>query len=57
MPDSQERLARIKELRALTGLTMDFWVDLTEGIPYRSLAIMCGNLSLSPKNRNSKESA
>ncbi len=54
--DSVDRLALLKSLRTSTGLTLDFWADLTDGLPYSSLAILCGNASASPKNKNSNES-
>ncbi len=53
MRDSAGRLARLKELRANTGWSMDYVADLTEGLPYKSLAILCGNSAVLPKNRNS----
>lgn len=47
------RLAALKQLRRATGLTLDVLTDLTEGLPYSSLAILCGNSSTLPKKMNS----
>jgi hypothetical protein len=54
MDDSEERLKLLKEARKLSGLPLDFWVDLTEGLPYSSLVILCGKSSILPKYMNSK---
>lgn len=51
---SAERLALLKEARRVSGMPLDFWADLTEGLPYNSLAILCGNASVIPKYMNSK---
>ena len=52
--DSAERLKLLKEARKASGLPLDFWVDLTEGLPYSSLVILCGRSSIFPKYMNSK---
>ena len=54
MKDSAERLKLLKEARKASGLPLDFWVDLTEGLPYSSLVILCGRSSIFPKYMNSK---
>ncbi len=53
MRDSSSRLERLKEIRANTGLSLDYLADLTEGLSYKSLAILCGNSAVLPKNKNS----
>ena len=53
MNDSEERLKLLKEARRLSGLPLNFWVDLTEGLPYSSLVILCGRSSIFPKYMNS----
>lgn len=57
MNDEDDRLDLIKKARRESGLPMDFWVDLTEGLPYSALAILCGRSSLFPKYMNSSGSA
>lgn len=47
-------LCLLKEARNVSGLTLDFWVDLTEGLDHRATAILCGRSSMMPKNMNSK---
>ena len=54
MKDSADRLKLLKEARKASGLPLDFWVDLTEGLPYSSLVILCGRSSIFPKYINSK---
>ena len=53
MNDSAEELKLLKEARRISGLPLDFWVDLTEGLPYSSLVILCGRSSILPKYMNS----
>lgn len=53
MGTDAERLALLKQARQDSGLPLDFWVELTEGLDYRSLAILCGRSFLFPKYRNS----
>lgn len=50
----EELLKLLKEARNNFGLTLDFWVDLTEGLDYRPIAILCGRSSIFPKYINSK---
>ena len=52
MTDS-ERLKLLKEARCASGLTLDFWVDLTDGLDQRSLEILVGRSSIFPKYKNS----
>ena len=42
MKDLAERLKLLEEARKASGLPLDFWVNLTEGLPYSSLVILCG---------------
>jgi hypothetical protein len=52
--DQQAQLLRLmKQARAETGLPLDFWADLTEGLPYSFAAILCGRSPLFPKNMKS----
>ena len=51
--DRPSRLDLLKGARAASGLSMDFWADLTEGLPYKELAILCGRSSIFPKYMNS----
>ena len=50
-----ERLALLKQAREASGLPLDFWADLTEGLPYSAVAILCGRASIFPKYRNSND--
>lgn len=43
----------LKEARKKSGLPLDFWADFTEGLPYNSVAILCGRSDLIPKYVNS----
>jgi hypothetical protein len=52
--DDDRLLELLKEARAKSGLPLDFWADLTEGLPYSSVAILCGRSDLFPKYMNSK---
>lgn len=47
-------LAKLKEARFKSGLSLDFWVDLTEGLDQRSFDILVGRSSIFPKYINSK---
>lgn len=47
-------LAMLKEARAKSGLSLDFWVDLTDGLDQSSIAILCGRSEIFPKYINSK---
>ena len=52
--DSDEVLLLLKRARDVSGMPLDFWVDLTEGLDYSALAILCGNASVFPKYKNSR---
>jgi len=52
--DDSDRLALLKEARQKSGMTLDFWCDLTEGLDQSSLEILVGRSSIFPKYRNSK---
>lgn len=39
----------LKKASKESGLPMDFWDELTEGLDYNSLAKLCGKASLFPK--------
>jgi len=54
--DDEEILRLLKDARRESGLPLDFWADLTEGLDYNSLVILCGRSSIFPKYINSKES-
>lgn len=51
-----ELLNKLKEARRVSGLPLDFWVDLTEGLDQRSIAILCGRSEIFPKYMNSSGS-
>jgi hypothetical protein len=55
MQDST-RLRLLKEAREKSGMSLDFWEELTEGLDQRSLEILVGRSSVFPKYRNSSES-
>lgn len=48
-------LALLKEARRRSGLPLDFWVDLTDGLDQRCLEILVGRSSIFPKYTNSKD--
>lgn len=49
-----ERFLRLlKEARKRSGLPLDFWADLAEGLDYSSLEILVGKSSIFPKYMNS----
>lgn len=49
----EARLSLLKEARRKSGLSLDFWDDLTEGLDQSSLEILVGRSSIFPKYRNS----
>lgn len=51
--EDEKLLEQMKRARAETGLPLDFWADLTEGLPYRFAAILCGRSPIFPKYMNS----
>ena len=52
--DEEATLKLLKEARRVSGLPLDFWADLTEGLPHNCVAILCGRSALFPKYMNSK---
>lgn len=46
-------LALLREARNKSGLPMDFWIELTDGLDHKALAMLCGRWSLFPKYMNS----
>ncbi len=52
--DEKEILEMLKEARNQSWLPLDFWVDLTEGLDHRAIAILCGRSAIFPKYMNSK---
>jgi len=51
----KEILELLKQARHSSGLPLDFWADLTEGLDYNTLAILCGRSSIFPKYINCKD--
>lgn len=51
-----EILALLKKARRESGMPLDFWVDLTEGLDQSSLEILVGRSSIFPKYINSRDS-
>lgn len=51
--DTDPRLDALKKARRLSGLPLDFWEDLTEGLDQSSLDILVGRSSIFPKYMNS----
>ena len=47
-------LAMLKQARRDSGLPLDFWADLIEGLPHNFAAILCGRSAMFPKYMNSK---
>ena len=47
-------LALLKDARRESGLPLDFWADITEGLDHNALAILVGKSSIFPKYINSK---
>lgn len=50
------RLELLKEARRRSGMSLDFWDELTEGLDQSSLEILVGRSSIFPKYRNSSVS-
>lgn len=50
----EDVLALLKKARQESGLPLDFWADLTDGLPHSLVAILCGRSSIFPKYMNSK---
>ena len=51
--EQTKHLELLKAARQSSGLPLDFWVDLTEGLPMSTVAILCGRSSIFPKYMNS----
>lgn len=49
------RLELLKQARAASGLPLDFWADLTDGLDQRSLEILVGRSSMFPKYMYSRD--
>lgn len=54
MGRDEKLLEIMKQARRETGLPLDFWADLVDGLPYSFAAILCGRSSIFPKYMNSK---
>gem|GEM_PF-1314067 len=52
--EDRQILILLKEARKRSGLPLDFWVDLTDGLDQRSLEILVGRSSIFPKYINSR---
>lgn len=50
----EQVLEMLKEARRVSGLPLDFWVEITDGLDQSSIAILCGKSSVFPKYMNSK---
>lgn len=48
------RLQMLKEARNKSGLSLDLWEELTEGLDQSLLEILVGRSAVFPKYRNSK---
>ena len=44
-----ELFAMMREARDASGMPLDFWDELTEGLGYKATAILCGRSFLFPK--------
>lgn len=56
MAKGRARLRLLKVARKRSGLPLDFWVDLTEGLDYSLVEILVGRSSIFPKYMNSRGS-
>lgn len=45
----RERLEMLKMARDASGMSLDFWVDLTDGLHHSTVARLCGRAALFPK--------
>lgn len=52
----REKLRLLKLARDQSGLPLDFWDQLTEGLDSKAFAILCGRSFLFPKYMKSKVS-
>ena len=53
--DERTLLQLLIEARNTSGLSLDFWADLTDGLPYKSAAILCGRCAMFPKKMYSND--
>lgn len=53
--DDTELLEMLKRAREISGMSLDFWADLTDGLPQSCVAILCGRSSIFPKYMNSND--
>lgn len=44
-----EILAMLKQARNRSGLPLDFWDELTRGLDYKAIAMLCARCDLFPK--------
>ena len=52
---TEERLIEmLLEARNRSGLPLDFWGQLTLGLPHRAIAILCSRWALFPRYMNSQ---
>lgn len=51
--DDERRLQLLKLARHRSGLPLDLWEELTEGLDQSALEILVGRSSIFPKYRNS----
>lgn len=51
----EDLLKMLKRARCESGLPLDFWADITDGLPHSFVAILCGRSSIFPKYMNSKD--
>jgi hypothetical protein len=52
--EDSELLLAMKRARDVSGLPLDFWADLVEGLPHSFATILCGRSSIFPKYINSR---
>lgn len=55
MAKDERLLMMLKRARSESGLPLDFWAELTDGLPYSLVAILCGKSSIFPKYINSRD--
>jgi hypothetical protein len=47
--EENKRLALLLDARRVSGLSLDFWYDFTDGLDQRSLEILVGRSAMLPK--------
>ena len=50
-----EKLKLLKEARMKSGMPLDFWDEITDGLDHRCFAMLCGRAALFPKYMKSRE--